>query len=367
MTTAIIGSPTRTNLALARSWRLHGVEAVVLWPAEAGDVLGQGDVAIIRLDVLPTLDGVEPGLEDVQPLARRGIRVVNTPSALLEAHDKLLTAYALATAGIPQPRSVHLGAPGGVPELPFPCVVKPRFGSWGEDVFLCRSPADLAGTLDEVRTRPWWTRHGALAQELVGPPRRDLRIVVAGGRVVAAAERVAAEGEWRTNASLGGRIAPATVPPQAADLAMRAAKAIGIDLAGVDLLPHEDGWVVLELNGAVDFDARYSLPGLSPFRAILDALGIPHAILGETPELHERKEPVMTKQVAGSPARPGDEIVITGHSVGDAPRTAVIQEVLGEAGHERFRVRWEDGHESILFPGEDAIIRRPERRARTTK
>ena len=67
----------------------------------------------------------------------------------------------------------------------------------------------------------------------------------------------------------------------------------------------------------------------------------------------------MVKTVAGAPAQAGDKIEITGHSVGDAPRTAVILDVLGEPGHERFRVRWEDGHESIYFPGDDAVIRRP--------
>jgi hypothetical protein len=75
----------------------------------------------------------------------------------------------------------------------------------------------------------------------------------------------------------------------------------------------------------------------------------------------------MTKTVKGKPARPGDEIVIAGHSVGTAARTAVILEILGDTGHERFHVRWEDGHESILFPGEDAVVRRPRRqRAATT-
>ena len=67
----------------------------------------------------------------------------------------------------------------------------------------------------------------------------------------------------------------------------------------------------------------------------------------------------MAKTVEGSPAQVGDEIVITGHTVGDAPKTAVILEVLGDPGHEHFRVRWEDGHESIFFPGVDAVVRRP--------
>jgi len=67
----------------------------------------------------------------------------------------------------------------------------------------------------------------------------------------------------------------------------------------------------------------------------------------------------MTKTVKGAPPRVGDQIEITGHAVGDAPRTAQILEVLGAAGHEHFRVRWEDGHESIYFPADDArIVRR---------
>lgn len=71
----------------------------------------------------------------------------------------------------------------------------------------------------------------------------------------------------------------------------------------------------------------------------------------------------MAKTIHGKPAKPGDEIVVTGHAVGVAQRTAVIVEVLGESGRERFHVRWEDGHESVFFPGEDAVVRRPVRRS----
>ena len=75
----------------------------------------------------------------------------------------------------------------------------------------------------------------------------------------------------------------------------------------------------------------------------------------------------MVKTVDGLRTQVGDVIEITGHSVGDAPHSGEILEVLGEAGHERFRVRWEDGHESINFPAEDAVIRRPKaRRSRKT-
>ena len=70
----------------------------------------------------------------------------------------------------------------------------------------------------------------------------------------------------------------------------------------------------------------------------------------------------MAKTVAGKPAEAGDLIEITGHAVGDAPRKAEILEVLGGEGHEHYRVRWEDGHESIYFPADDASIKRPRKR-----
>jgi RimK family alpha-L-glutamate ligase len=363
--TAIVGTPTKTNLLMAFTWRELGVDARILSPDEACSELDGGDVALFRLDVVPTLDGVEPGLEHAARLLGSGTRVLNRPDAMLAAHDKLLTAEKLLEAGIPHPWTSWIEPGKGIPESPFPCVVKPRFGSWGQDVYLCRTAADLPAVLDAVARRPWWSRHGAVIQELVGAVRRDVRVVVAGTRAVAGAERRAAEGEWRTNVTLGGSVTKAEVPPVAEELALAAARAIDIDFAGVDLLPVGGDWIVLELNAAVDFDRKYALHHVDPFAAALEGLGIfePEPGRGTTVEEMERRTEVeMEKTVHGKPARVGDEIVITGHSVGDAPRTAEILEVLGEAGHERFRVRWEDGHESIFFPADDATIHRPRRK-----
>jgi len=119
--------------------------------------------------------------------------------------------------------------------------------------------------------RPWF-RAGAVAQEFVPPRGYDLRLVVAGGRVVGAVRRVAAPGEWRTNVALGASRA-ATVPPAAAiELALAAAETAGLDLVGVDLLPDgRDGYVVVELNGAVDFNREYRLLG-DPFAVAAAAL-----------------------------------------------------------------------------------------------
>jgi glutathione synthase/RimK-type ligase-like ATP-grasp enzyme len=90
-----------------------------------------------------------------------------------------------------------------------------------------------------------------------GRPQAPLRQLA--GRVVGAARREAAQGEWRTNVALGATIVATTAPPAAVELALAAAAASGADLVGVDLLPRSDGgWVVIELNGAVEFRPAYS-------------------------------------------------------------------------------------------------------------
>lgn len=57
------------------------------------------------------------------------------------------------------------------------------------------------------------------------------------------------------------------------------------------------------------------------------------------------------------PVQPGDLVQISGRQVGDAGRTGEIVAVLGEEGHHHYLVRWEDAHESILYPGEGTTIR----------
>src|SRR5262249_23318858 len=146
------------------------------------------------------------------------------------------------------------------PRFVGPVVVKPRFGSWGSEVHLCDGPRALADTLARIRREPWFECHGALVQELIPPKGYDLRIIVAAGRVVGAVYRIAAEGEWRTNVSLGAVRRTVEAPPRdAAVLALAAAHAAGAALVGVDLLPTGDGgWVVIELNGAVEFTSEYA-------------------------------------------------------------------------------------------------------------
>ena len=252
---------TDTNEALAAAAGSLGAAAAVLAPRDALRVLQPGDVALGRLDVREGLDGIESGELELERLAACGVEVLNPPRALAAAHDKLLTARALRLAGLPHPRTwlIAEGMPSAAPELPL--VLKPRFGSWGRDVVLCRTREELDEALERASFRGWFREHGALAQELVPPQGWDLRIVVAAGRVVGAARRLAAPGEWRTNVALGGHSEPAAAPLLARTLALAAAQAIRADLVGVDLLPTGNGYVIAELNGAVDVQPWYRYDG----------------------------------------------------------------------------------------------------------
>jgi RimK family alpha-L-glutamate ligase len=275
MRVAVVGRPSDGNIGIVEGWRALGIPAEALVPDAAAADLAPGDVALVRLDVLPTLDGVERGLAAMQALGRRGVRVLNERRALLTAHDKLRTAYALAREGLPQPAVAHVTRPEP-PDAPAPpVVVKPRFGSWGQDVWRCENLAALTTQLHHAAGRPWFRRHGALVQAFVPAAGWDLRVVVAAGRLVGAATRHARPGDWRTNISLGGMLHEATVPEDAEALALAAAAAVGGDLVGIDLLPLPDGgFTVLELNAAVDFDGRYDLPGRNVYEDAAEALGL---------------------------------------------------------------------------------------------
>jgi RimK family alpha-L-glutamate ligase len=270
--------------------------AALLIPPEHAHQLGAGDVALGRLDVLPTLNGPEPGLEALRSLEELGVPVLNRAGPLLATHDKLMTALRLATRGVPQPRTAHVDAAVD-PPFGFPVVVKPRFGSWGRDVVVCEDRSSLERCLRGLGRKPWFRRQGALLQELIEPQGYDLRILVAAGEVVGAIKRVAAPGEWRTNIALGGSRTAADPPPQARLIALGAAAALGADFVGVDLLPDRNGgWVVLELNGAVDFTTAYSLGGESVFGRVIQKLT--RSIRGKT-----EVGPVRVSELSGAPSR----------------------------------------------------------------
>lgn len=281
----VLGTPANeTNRRLVAAWSRLDAEVELVPPRAARALLRAGDTVVGRLDVLRTLDGVEPGLLELLLMERAGFTVLNGARALLSCHDKWRTMCLLERSGLAHPRT-EVVMPGSPVTLFPPLVVKPRFGSWGADVERCLTTREVDECLTRAVSKPWCRRHGALVQELVPSAGVDLRIVVAGREVVGAIERVARSGDWRTNRSLGGSRRSVDPPEDACALALAAAAALGADLAGVDLLPlARGGYTVIELNGAVDFDSKYALGGRDPYEAAFGALGL------RTPEVAEATE-----------------------------------------------------------------------------
>jgi RimK family alpha-L-glutamate ligase len=292
-----------SNQPLIDSWRRCGIAAELMSPGDACRRLGPGDVALVRLDVTPTLDGAEAGVGDLAVLSDHGVRVLNRPGPLLAAHDKWQTARRLAAAGVAHPRTAHLTSLDDLRAWEPPFVLKPRFGSWGADVLRCRDQAEIARSAAILRERTWFRRHGVLVQELVPPRGIDLRVIIAGDRVVGGERRHAAPGEWRTNEALGGHARPAVPTELEGALAIAAARAIGADFVGIDLLPLPDGgYTVIEVNSALDFNhADDSLPGRDIYADVADALGLMPPVLPVT--RRSRPRTVTTGQ-RSAPRRP---------------------------------------------------------------
>lgn len=215
------------------------------------------DALLVRVIPPGSLDQIVFRVDALHILADGGLPVVNPPRCLERTIDKHWTTRLLAEAGVPTPRTVvaeSLHDAWRAFETLEDVVVKPLLGSGGRGIVRVSDP-DLAWrtfrALEEQRAVFY-------VQEFVPHGRSDLRLFVAGGEVVAAARR---EGDgWKCNVAAGASTHPHAPTAAQADLAARAAAAVGADYAGVDLLEAEDGRLcVVEVNG---------IPGWSGLQAV---------------------------------------------------------------------------------------------------
>lgn len=209
--------------------------------------------------------------EGYRALEGMGAMVANRIDPLLSAQDKLRTSWLLRRAGVPTPRSGAAQTPEAALDLLESLgegVVKPVTGSLGEGVERIR-PDRTGRRILEDRLE----RDGAVyLQEYVPNPGRDVRLFVVGERVAAAVVRQAPPGEWRTNVECGADVRPLPADRPLGSIGLRAARAIGLDWAGVDVALGPDGPTVLEVNGTPGWQGILKATGLDMADSIAEHL-----------------------------------------------------------------------------------------------
>ena len=203
-------------------------------------------------------------------LEQTGIRLFNCARAVETCDDKLLTYLALGDSGlrlartIPAPLCYTKGATPNeeflknvAERLGFPLVVKKSFGSFGNGVQLVHGMPELQEIAQILLHEPHFYQ-----EYIAASCGRDIRIIVVGGKALGCMERVARDGEFRSNIELGGvgqKIEPSKEYLLAAE---RAANALGLDYCGVDLLETADGPVLCEVNSNAFFEGFEQVTGI---------------------------------------------------------------------------------------------------------
>ena len=190
-------------------------------------------------------------------LEAHGVRLFNRAEAIELSDDKAATVSALLGTGVRQPRTVPVPrsdahtawGPTGFAEataatLGLPVVVKEVRGSFGQEVHLARTVAELTKLLDEL------SGHACICQEFIASSEgRDVRVQVVGDRAVGAILRFSQTGDFRANINSGASYRGYEATPEQEAVAVAATQGLGLDFAGVDLLFGADGRPVLcEVN-----------------------------------------------------------------------------------------------------------------------
>jgi ribosomal protein S6--L-glutamate ligase len=212
------------------------------------------------------------GLSVVRQLEAQGVPVLNGALAIARSRDKLAALQQLASAGVRIPRTVLARGGGEVKELVaqvggLPAILKLLQGTQGVGVMIAHSEAEVESILGTL----WDLGQEILLQEFVAESRgRDLRALVVGSRVVGAMRREAKTGEFRSNLHRGGFGSAVELPSEYAEAAVRAARVLGLEVAGVDLLECTAGPLVLELNSSPGFEGLERATGLDIAGEIID-------------------------------------------------------------------------------------------------
>lgn len=216
-----------------------------------GKELRHVDAVIPRIGTV----GIDYGIAVVQHWESMGVPVLNTATAILNAKDKLRSLQCFSRHRIPIPPTVVTRYPRSVERAVQelggpPVVIKLLRGTQGMGVIIAESEQGIRSVLDTL----WSLGQDILIQKYVAESRGvDVRVLVLNGEPVAAMRRHARSGEFRANVHLGGTGEGLDLPKPYARIAVQAAKAVGLRLAGVDLLESKTGPLVIEVNASPGF------------------------------------------------------------------------------------------------------------------
>jgi len=183
-------------------------------------------------------------------------------NGLLTARNKYFTLQALHAVGVRIPESVLIALRDRNEDLMEylspPIVLKLLTGTQGIGVMRVRDVKEAGPIIDTLSELDQMI----CLQKYVPNPGEDLRVFVAGGEVVASMKRKAAPHEWRSNIHIGGHGVAYKLSNAESETALKAAEAVGVEIAGVDLISAKGNPFVIEVNAS---------PG---FRGLLAATGI---------------------------------------------------------------------------------------------
>src|SRR3954463_12117745 len=200
----------------------------------AAEELSGVAVAVPRIGASVTAAGIAV----VRQLEAEGVPVVNGGDAIPRTRDKRRALQYLASAGVEVPRTVLARGGGDVAALVgqvggLPATLKLIQGPRGGGLMTAHSAAEVESSLSTM----WALGQEILLQEFIAESRgRDVRALVVGDRVVGAMRREAKQGEFRSNIHRGAEGTPIDLPAEYSQAAVRAARVLGLDVAGVDLL-----------------------------------------------------------------------------------------------------------------------------------
>ena len=223
------------------------------------------------------------GTAVLRQMEMMGVYTPNSAEAVLRARDKLRCLQLLAAQGIEMPVTVFGDNPDDTADVLAligepPHVIKLNEGSQGTGVVLAEKRSSSQSVIEAFRG----LYANFLVQEFIPEANgSDLRCFVVGNKVVASMQRDASPGEFRANLHRGGQACAAILSGEERRIALRATKALGLGVAGVDLLRSRRGPLLLEVNASPGLEGIEAATGVDVAGAIIELLQ--HNARGGTP------------------------------------------------------------------------------------